>query len=97
MNIPTAGYQLKEKVAEMEQMLLAQHPRMPTLLAEIHGALQKQPENVTLMTEEEIAVIVNGLKIQTGVQFATSVVKTGKKSSGTSLLNKLKKISVDDF
>ena len=92
------GFILKEKVADLSAALLERHPRMPTLLQEIHKALQLQPENVTLMTEEELAIIVDGLKMQTGVQFATSAVKESKKAGANqSILAKIKKLGADAF
>ena len=92
------GFALKEKVADLSAALLERHPRMPGLLQEIHKALQLQPENATLMTEEELHTIVAGLKIQTGVQFATSAVKESKKAGKTSsLLDKIRKGGADLF
>jgi hypothetical protein len=87
------GFELKEKVAELSELILSKHPRMPLLLREIHTALRKQPENVTLMSEEEIAVVVAGLKVQTGVEFATAAIKD--KSPSTT--KRLKNATVDDF
>jgi hypothetical protein len=87
------GFELKEKVAELSELILSKHPRMPLLLREIHTALRKQPENVTLMSEEEVAVVVAGLKVQTGVEFATAAIKD--KSSSTT--KRLKNATVDDF
>ncbi len=88
------GFELQEKVASLEQAILERHPRMPVLLREIHTALRAQPENVTLMSEEEIGVIVDGLKIQTGVEFASSITKT---SSTKSLNSKIKSLGIGAF
>lgn len=88
------GFELKSKVAELEQTILSRHPRMPQLLQEIWKALRDQPENVTLLSEEEIRVIVNGLKVQTGVEFAATAVKgTGAKSA----VSKIKQLGIDAF
>ena len=88
------GFELKEKLAALQSALLSQHPTMPTLLREIHMALKKQPENVTLLSEEEVHVIVQGLEKQTGVFLAESVGKTAKKSAA---VNKIKALGSDAF
>lgn len=73
-NLPS-GSELYDKVIELQTSLLDRHPRMPSLLREIHTALRAQPENVTLLSEDQISVIVNGLKVQTGVEFAAAATK----------------------
>lgn len=78
INPSTPGFEIKMKVAELEQAILARHPSMPTLLQTIWKTLKEYPENVTLLEEEEIHKIVEGLKIQTGVQFAVEAVKSSK-------------------
>lgn len=88
------GFELREKVLALQQSILDRHPRMPTLLREIHTTLLKQPENVTLMTEEEIAIIVSGLKVQTGVEFASSAIKG---SGATAATKKIKALGADAF
>jgi len=88
------GFELKEKCAELSNLLLAKHPRMPVLLREIHTALRQQPENVTLLSEEDISIIVNGLKVQTGVEFAKSATAgPGAKSA----VAKIKSLGADAF
>ena len=77
---------LREKVSSLEAALLARHPTMPTLLRDIHSALRAQPENVTLLSEDEIRVLVSGLQTQTNTFLATTVVKESKKSAGTKAL-----------
>ena len=61
-NLP---FELAEKVFSLSAMIIDKHPQLPTLLRDIHTALRKQPENVTLMSEEEICIIVSALKVQT--------------------------------
>lgn len=88
------GFALKEQCAELAGLITARHPRMPILLREIHTLLRAQPENVTLMSEEEIAIIVSGLKVQTAVEFATSATKgAGAKSA----VANIKKLGSDAF
>lgn len=91
-----AGFELKNKIAELQEMLLLKHPMMPKLLQEIHSTLRKQPENVTLLDEEDIRIIVNGLEKQTGVELAASVSKSSK-SASSGLKNKIANLGADAF
>lgn len=83
------GFELKSKVTELESAMLARHPRMPQLLQEIWKALRDQPENVTLMSEEDIRIVVNGLKQQTGVEFAAAAIKGTAAKSATAKIKQL--------
>jgi hypothetical protein len=87
--------QLRSKVLELSEAILHKHPTLPTLLREIHSTLQKYPENVTLLPEEDIQVLVRGLEIQTNTYLADSVVS--KKSSSKSLSSKLAGLGDDAF
>ena len=76
------AFELQEKVLKLKESLLAKHPSMPMLLREIHTTLRQYPENVTLASEEEIQIIVEGLMRQTGVEFALATSKgTGQKNA----------------
>lgn len=88
------AYILQEKVAELSAALLARHPSMPSLLREIHTTLSKYPEQVTLMSEEDVHTVVEGLKVQTGVEFAATVTKP---SASKSLAAKITKLGADAF
>ena len=72
------------KIAELSQMILAAHPRMPMLLRDIHTILKNDPDNVTLLSEEDIGVIVSGLKLQTKTVITAAAL--GKKSTFVSSL-----------
>ncbi len=87
------SYSLREKVSALSTALMTRHPTMPTLLREIHTTLSKYPEQVTLMSEDEISVIVNGLKVQTGVEFAVASVSSKAKS----ITGKIKAMGEDAF
>lgn len=76
----TPAEQLKEKVISLQTQLLEAHPRMPVLLREIHTQLRADPELVTTLSEEDISIIVNGLKKQTQTEIATSTMKSRTKS-----------------
>lgn len=81
--------QVREKILSLQDALTTAHPRMPTLLREIHTSLKSDPAVVTLLSEEEIATVVSGLQQQTKTILAASVVK---KSSQT---KSIKKITLD--
>ena len=65
---------------------------MPVLLQEIHRTLKNDPSLVTLMAEEEIAIVVQGLKAQT----LTTIVTAGTKVSAKTT-RALSKVSEDDL
>lgn len=90
------AYLLQEKVQELSALLLDRHPKMPTLLREIHGTLSKYPEQVTLMSEDDIRIVVEGLKVQTGVEFAAAAT-TKSTSAVKSLKGKIDKLGADAF
>lgn len=83
----TPTEQLQEKVLSLQTALLEAHPRMPVLLKEIHTQLKTDPEIVTLLTEEEIGIIVSGLMKQTQTTILAAVMKkgTGKSLKKTTL------------
>lgn len=84
--------EIKSKLDELQQALLTAHPTMPSLLREIHKTLKAQPEQVTLMTPEEIAIVVQGLEKQTNSHLAASAMKTTKTKKEA-----LSKMGSDDF
>lgn len=75
------AYEIKEKLAELEQSLLNKTPNMPTLLRVIHSQLKKDPAIVTLLSEEECSILVQGLKKQTSTEIAVAAVKKGGKKA----------------
>lgn len=83
------SFDLQEKVAALQDALLSSHPTMPTLLRQIHTLLRADPEQVTLLSEEDISVIVRGLSKQTQVELVASSLKSRTKS--------LKSLSLDDL
>ncbi len=85
--------QLKQKIGELQEQLLAAHPQMPTLLRTIHKQLLEDNSLVQTLTEEEIGVIVSGLKKQTGIHITTKA----SKASTTSLKKKHANLTVDDL
>ena len=91
----TPAFELQEKVASLSQALLSKHPQMPILLREIYQNLRTQPENVTILTEQEISVIVSGLSEQTKTEFASAVVKAP--SAAKTLKSKIQSLGADAF
>ena len=67
--------QISEKILQLQESLLSQHPQMPTLLRDIHKTLKDNPDCVTLLEESEVAIIVEGLKKQTATEIATATIK----------------------
>lgn len=86
---PTSLDLVRQKIKEFQQVLLEKHPRMPLLLQEIHQTLKAQPENVTLLAEEDIQILVSGLQVQTNTFLAESVTKSKGKAGTTSRLKNL--------
>jgi hypothetical protein len=75
--------QVSEKILSLQSQLLSQHPQLPILLREIHTTLKENPDCVTLLTDEEVGVIVNALKKQTATEIATVALKSKTKSLKT--------------
>lgn len=73
------------KISELASMIHTAHPRMPLLLKEIHGILKADPENVTLLSEEEIGIIVAGLSKQTQTEITTAAIKKKTSLKNTTL------------
>lgn len=84
----SVSYEFQEKVAALQAAILSSHPSLPVLLRTIHTQLRKDPEIVTLLSEDEIGIIVNGLKRQTQVELVTTTVKPA--SSATTLKRAIK-------
>lgn len=77
--------EIKTKLDALQEALLESHPSMPTLLRDIHTTLKNQPEQVTLMTEEELAIVVQGLQKQTNTHIAAAITKKRSPSKRATL------------
>ena len=83
-------FSVQEKLLHLQAALLAATPDMPTLLRDIHTQLKKDPEVVTILTEDQCAVIVQGLvKVTNSTIAAAAISKAPKKA--------LSKITVSDL
>lgn len=83
--------QTKEKISLLEDALKSANPSMPTLLREIHNFLKAQPDIVTVLADEDINVIVTGLKRQTQIELVVNTKKSASKSK------RVAAIDVDDL
>lgn len=78
------------RIQELYDSVQSTLPNMPTLLREIHSNLKQDPELVTLLSPEQVSIIVSGLSKQTQTTITTSILSGSKGKA-------LKKISVDDI
>ncbi len=86
----TPHEQIQSNILELQQALIAAHPTMPTLLRTIHASLKANPDVVTLLTPEEIGIVVTGLKRQTNIEIISKATPASKKA-------KMATISTDDL
>ena len=84
------AFEVREKLAHLEEALTAGTPNMATLLRDIHRSLKADPDVVTILSEEECSILVRGLKKQTATEIATTATKKGAKKS-------LKKLTIADL
>lgn len=82
---------LEPKIKALEDALLSSDPKMPLHLKEIHKTLQQYEELAHLLTESQIAVVMEGMQRQSGIILAAET----KKKSGSQ--GKLKGIDADDL
>lgn len=85
----TPHEQVKEKIESLQQIMISETPKLPTVLSEIRVLLKKFPQVVTVLEEEEIQKLVAGLAQRANAKFAEATVKTPRKS--------LKNVSVNDL
>lgn len=82
--------QVQEALLSMEESINNNCEGLPTLLRTIHKQLKSDPEIVTLLSESECAILVNGLKEHTKIELATKAIKSKPKTS-------LKNMTVEDL
>jgi hypothetical protein len=66
---------IRGNILELSEMLEASAPGLPTKLKEIHKKLKADPDVVTILSNEEVSIIVQGLKKQTKTEIATTALK----------------------
>lgn len=84
--------EIKTKLDELQEALLSSHPTLPTLLKDIHRTLKAQPEQVTLLSEQELNLVIQGLIKQTNSNLAAATLKASKSKKVLS-----KNLSLDDL
>jgi len=66
---------VRDKIMELQEALDAAVPGFPHILKDIHDTLRAAPEVVTILAEEEIAVIVKGLEKHAGIEVTPAKAK----------------------
>ena len=84
------AYEVREKLAQLEEMLLANTPNMASLLRDIHRQLKADPDVVTILSDTEVSILVRGLKKQTNIEIAVKALKAAPRKS-------MKSMGVSDF
>lgn len=84
------AYEVREKLAQLEDALLKGTPNMPVLLRDIHSHLKRDPDVVTILSDEECSTLVRGLKKQTNTEIAIAATKKKPKKA-------MSKMTVSDF
>lgn len=81
-NIPDEAVGFKNMLLELEDKLNNRVDNFPYLLRDIHQHLRRDPEIVTVLSDEEIGLIIRGIKTMTGTVLGTTA--TAKKTGGRS-------------
>jgi len=74
----TPAEQISSAILELQEKLLAQHPTMPVLLRTIHKELQANPDVVTILKDEERAVIIAALEKFTKTELVANTKNLSK-------------------
>lgn len=84
VSVPTSTHPLAMEMMELREALEKNVPGFANKLREIHVKLRNDPATVTLLSDEEIGVIVAGLEKHTNVQIiAPTAIKAAKSSRKT--------------
>lgn len=83
------SFELREAIADMATKLQEGHPQLPILLRKIHTILRDDPDTVTILSDEERAVVIAGLEKQTQIKLAEIAAPKKTKS--------LRSMTVDDI
>lgn len=87
---------LKENVANLAAKLQEKHPLIPSLCREIHTAVLKNPAQMTLLSEEELAILFQGLEHVTGTKLMEAATSTGT-GTKTAINKRIKTMGLDAF
>jgi len=69
-------HQVSGLITELDGTIKANHPRMPSLLQDIWITLEKYPECVTLLSEEEMEIVISGLEKVVDTDLAAITLKS---------------------
>jgi len=69
-------HQASGLINELDGTIKANHPRMPFLLQDIWNTLEKYPECVTLLSEEEMEIVISGLEKVVDTDLAAITLKS---------------------
>lgn len=75
------AFQIQEKLADLEERLVANTDNIAELLRDIHRSLKNDPDVVTILTEAECSTLVRGLLKQTTTVIATKALKSRPKKA----------------
>lgn len=89
---PDVMARLEMSLASLEQALIAKDPMMPQHLRQSHSLLIQYPETVNLLSDEEIARLIDAAEIHT----KTEIVKAAASGKGGSS-TRAKKVSASDL
>lgn len=81
--------ELATQLNTLEQALLAAHPSMPTLLRQIHAGLLKNPAAIHALDDEQISIIISGLKSYTATEIIAKAPAKKKPAKETLSLDDL--------
>ena len=84
------AYDVREAIADISSKLAEGHPQIPLLLRKVHSALKADPDVVTILTDEERAVVIKGLEFQTKTKLIEVSTPAPRKKA-------LKSMTVDDI
>jgi hypothetical protein len=79
--------ELQQRIADLDAALKANHPGMESMLQTIHRNLDKDPELVHLLKEEDISIIVAGLESKTKTRIIDETVKSAASGRNKGLKN----------
>lgn len=77
--------EISDRVTELQNAIHGAHPRMPGILQEIWKTLHSYPEQVSLLEEDQMRMIINGLEKVVDTDLANVTIKaatSGKKGKG---------------
>lgn len=82
---------VREKLLVLESRLKDNLPNIKDILRDIHSTLKNDPDVVTILTEDEVAILVNGLIKQTQSTVIGKVLNTKKSKKD------LQQLTLDDL